>query len=85
MRQMLKKGRTESLVEEGEEKETDAKNEPKLSIDAKLVCGAAIFGIGWGLSGICPAPAIAMMSVPINAILFLPSCFIGMKASEFMK
>jgi hypothetical protein len=28
------------------------------SIDAKLVTGAAIFGVGWGLVGACPAPAI---------------------------
>jgi len=28
------------------------------SIDAKLVTGAAIFGVGWGLVGVCPAPAI---------------------------
>ncbi len=28
-------------------------------IDARLVIGAAIFGIGWGLAGLCPGPAIA--------------------------
>lgn len=30
----------------------------KKSIDTKLVTGAAIFGVGWGLVGACPAPAI---------------------------
>jgi len=29
------------------------------SIDAKLIFGSAIFGMGWGLSGFCPGPAIA--------------------------
>lgn len=29
------------------------------ALDRKLVLGAALFGIGWGLSGVCPAPAIA--------------------------
>lgn len=28
-------------------------------IDAKLLGGAALFGVGWGISGICPGPAIA--------------------------
>jgi uncharacterized membrane protein YedE/YeeE len=30
-------------------------------IDAKLVTGAAIFGVGWGLVGACPAPAIVAL------------------------
>jgi uncharacterized protein len=30
-------------------------------IDAKLVGGAALFGLGWGLSGFCPGPAIASL------------------------
>lgn len=30
-------------------------------IDAKLVGGAVIFGLGWGLSGFCPAPAMASL------------------------
>jgi hypothetical protein len=40
-------------------------------IDAKLVTGAAIFGAGWGLSGYCPGPGIAAMTLgSMNAILF---------------
>jgi len=31
-------------------------------IDAKLVGGAAIFGIGWGLSGYCPGPALTSLA-----------------------
>jgi uncharacterized protein len=30
-------------------------------IDAKLVGGAALFGVGWGVSGFCPGPAIASL------------------------
>lgn len=30
----------------------------KMSIDAMLVLGAALFGIGWGMSGYCPGPAV---------------------------
>lgn len=29
----------------------------KRGIDARLVLGAALFGVGWGLAGICPGPA----------------------------
>lgn len=35
----------------------------KHKIDAALVAGAAIFGIGWGMSGICPGPAIASLAL----------------------
>lgn len=31
-------------------------------IDPRLVLGAAVFGIGWGLSGFCPGPAIAALA-----------------------
>ncbi len=32
-------------------------------LDARTLIGAAIFGIGWGLSGVCPGPAIAGLGV----------------------
>lgn len=32
------------------------------AIDRRLLAGAAIFGIGWGLAGLCPGPAIAALS-----------------------
>lgn len=31
------------------------------AIDARLVAGAALFGIGWGLSGFCPGPALVSL------------------------
>jgi hypothetical protein len=41
-------------------------------IDARLLGGSAIFGIGWGLSGLCPGPAIADLAiVPRDVILFV--------------
>ena len=30
-------------------------------IDKKLIIGSSIFGIGWGLSGLCPGPAIGVL------------------------
>ncbi|MCL7931238.1 DUF6691 family protein [Halomonas llamarensis] len=44
----------------------------KQELDAKLLGGAALFGIGWGLSGYCPGPAIASVSgltFPLVAML----------------
>ncbi|MCW4152736.1 YeeE/YedE family protein [Halomonas sp. 18H] len=41
-------------------------------LDARLLSGAALFGIGWGLSGYCPGPALASLiglSVPLAAML----------------
>ena len=35
---------------------------PSQPVDRKLVTGSAIFGIGWGLVGICPGPAIVALS-----------------------
>lgn len=41
-------------------------------LDARLLAGSALFGIGWGLSGYCPGPAIASIggiSLPLAAML----------------
>ncbi|HCH32483.1 MAG TPA: YeeE/YedE family protein [Oceanospirillaceae bacterium] len=50
----------------------------KTSIDARLVVGASLFGLGWGLSGYCPGPGIlnAMIN-PSEALVFLPALIIG--------
>ncbi|HEY8595658.1 MAG TPA: DUF6691 family protein [Devosiaceae bacterium] len=47
-------------------------------IDRQLVIGAALFGVGWGMSGICPGPAIALVGfVPHNLAIFLAAMFAG--------
>jgi uncharacterized protein len=47
-------------------------------IDRPLVTGAALFGIGWGMSGICPGPAIALIAfLPQNLLVFLVAMFAG--------
>ncbi|MFT5134140.1 MAG: putative membrane protein YedE/YeeE [Gammaproteobacteria bacterium] len=41
------------------------------SLDIKLLGGAAIFGIGWGIAGYCPGPAIsALSSLSANPLVF---------------
>jgi uncharacterized membrane protein YedE/YeeE len=47
-------------------------------IDAPLVVGAGIFGIGWGLSGFCPGPSIADLGlVPGDVYPFVIAMFLG--------
>jgi uncharacterized membrane protein YedE/YeeE len=50
----------------------------KTSINSRLILGASLFGIGWGLSGYCPGPGIlnAMIN-PTEAMMFLPALVIG--------
>ena len=51
---------------------------PKAGIDAKLIIGSVIFGIGWGLSGLCPGPAlITLTSGLAGGYLFVAAMFIG--------
>lgn len=49
-------------------------------IDRKLILGASIFGLGWGIGGICPGPAVASLGEgSITIISFIVSMLIGMK------
>lgn len=48
-------------------------------IDSQLMVGAALFGVGWGLVGLCPGPAIvSLITQPQQAGLFVASMAIGM-------
>ncbi len=51
----------------------------KKHIDARLILGATIFGVGWGLVGYCPGPAIASIvyGMPQTGV-FVASMLIGM-------
>ncbi|NVC95698.1 YeeE/YedE family protein [Vibrio natriegens] len=47
-------------------------------IDARLLSGAAIFGLGWGLAGICPGPAVASLALGnVSIILFFVAMLAG--------
>jgi uncharacterized membrane protein YedE/YeeE len=49
------------------------------AIDRRLVLGAAVFGIGWGLGGYCPGPALTGLSLLApGTIVFVPAMLIGM-------
>ncbi|MGB7251206.1 MAG: DUF6691 family protein [Phormidesmis sp.] len=48
-------------------------------IDGRLITGAAIFGVGWGISGYCPGPGIAALVMGSwNPVLFLLAMVTGM-------
>lgn len=50
----------------------------RFNITPRLVGGAALFGIGWGLSGICPGPAIVLLANPTPpAIIFIAGLIAG--------
>lgn len=42
-----------------------------------LVAGAAIFGLGWGLSGLCPGPGMINFFNLTHCLLWIPSLAIG--------
>ena len=47
-------------------------------VDARLVGGSALFGLGWGMTGLCPGPAIALIAfAPDGLWLFLAAMFVG--------
>jgi uncharacterized membrane protein YedE/YeeE len=48
-------------------------------VDARLLTGAAVFGVGWGLAGLCPGPAVtALGSGQPAAFLFVVAMLAGM-------
>ena len=50
----------------------------KREIDARLISGAAVFGVGWGLVGLCPGPAVASLAYFLpKSVLFLAAMFAG--------
>lgn len=56
----------------------------KKDLDAKLILGAVIFGIGWGWTGICPGPGIvSLASGEMAYVYFVGAMLIGMKAFQF--
>ena len=55
-------------------------------IDRPMILGAILFGIGWGISGYCPGPAIALIAAPNWELLaFLPAAILGAVAEKYFE
>jgi len=51
---------------------------PPSRLDQRLLIGAAIFGLGWGLQGYCPGPAVVAFGLlQWPALFFIPAMFFG--------
>jgi hypothetical protein len=45
----------------------------------RLIGGSALFGIGWGIAGLCPGPGFAALVIePASAAIFIVAMFAGM-------
>lgn len=53
--------------------------------DNRLLAGSAIFGIGWGIGGLCPGPAITSLGIGSTGIfVFIAAMLVGMLAARNM-
>lgn len=52
-------------------------------IDRRLVMGSALFGIGWGMAGFCPGPALASLTLGLApSFLFVTAMIVGMTVHD---
>lgn len=58
----------------------------RTDLDRRLLGGAALFGVGWGVAGICPGPAVASLAFAPAAILpFLAAMIAGMAIARWTR
>lgn len=57
----------------------------KVQLDSKLISGAALFGVGWGLAGICPGPAITSLAFGnLDIVIFIASMVSGSLLAKYV-
>jgi uncharacterized membrane protein YedE/YeeE len=55
----------------------------KKDLDNKLITGAVVFGVGWGLAGICPGPSlVALNTLQVNVVVFVVAMLAGIVAHD---
>jgi uncharacterized membrane protein YedE/YeeE len=59
--------------------------EPAQKLEPRVLAGAAIFGIGWGLAGYCPGPAVASVLVSRSALTLVVSMLLGIALYEGLR
>ena len=51
----------------------------RTDLDPRLIIGAAVFGTGWGIAGLCPGPGLASLALsPVHAVPFIAAMLVGM-------
>lgn len=76
----LMRGRTRSLLG------APMKLPTARDIDRRLVLGSVVFGVGWGLAGICPGPALVLVgSGSLQGAVFLLAMLAGSAAFEWLE
>jgi len=54
-------------------------------IDARIIAGPAIFGVGWGLAGFCPGPAFTALTTGGGAaLMFVTAMMVGMAGARWL-
>lgn len=52
-------------------------------LDGRLIAGSILFGIGWGIAGLCPGPAVASLALaPLGVLPFVLAMVAGMAAQQ---
>lgn len=55
-------------------------------IDRRLVVGGTLFGIGWGIAGFCPGPALVALGMgETKAVVFIAAMLVGMAVFELLE
>jgi uncharacterized membrane protein YedE/YeeE len=55
-------------------------------IDRRLVLGSVLFGIGWGVAGICPGPGLVLIGMgELKALVFVIAMLVGMGIFELLE
>ena len=58
----------------------------RADLTPRLIGGAALFGVGWGIAGLCPGPGIAALVIePMSAAVFVAAMLVGMAAVRLVE
>lgn len=59
---------------------------PRWPIESRIIVGAALFGIGWGLAGFCPGPAVTSLALGAPGTLaFIPAMLAGVAIAAVVR